>query len=215
MSEEQRVPSPSHAPLVGIFVGGRGKRLGGVAKGSLRTTNGETILERLAAAVREASSGAEVVLVGAHPSFAGSTWRRLDDEPADQGPLGGLSALVREAERRGRVAIALASDLPGVTPALLGRLMREAPDASIYAPTLDGIEQPLFARYAPRAVLPAVEEVLASPRKSLLAVLARVGVREMPLAAHEASALHDWDEPSDLPAELRSQLPTSREPESR
>jgi molybdopterin-guanine dinucleotide biosynthesis protein A len=194
--------------VVGIFVGGRGRRLGGVVKGLLRTPSGETILERLAAVVREASGEAEIVLVGAHPSFEASSWPRLDDDPAGQGPLGGLAALLRHAARRGRLAIALASDLPEATPSLLERLMREAPGAAIYAPKLEGIDQPLFARYAPGAVLPSVDEALASPRKSLLGVLGRVGVTEMPVTADEASALGDWDEPSDLPDELRARLPT-------
>jgi molybdopterin-guanine dinucleotide biosynthesis protein A len=213
MSEVRSTLPPSHAPLVGIFVGGRGTRLGGVAKGMLRTGTGETILERLAAAIREASRGAEVVLVGSHPSYEEATWTRIDDDPPNHGPLGGLAALLRHAARTGRVAIALASDLPEVTPALLARLMREVSEASIYAPTLDGIAQPLFARYAPRAVLPAVEEMLTSSNKSLLGVLARVGICEMPLAAHEANTLRDWDQPSDVPDELRAQLPLS-EPES-
>lgn len=192
--------------VVGIFVGGRGRRMGGVVKGLLRTASGETILERLVAATREASSGAEIVLVGEHPSLVDLPWPRLWDDPPRRGPLGGLRALLRHADARGRLALALASDLPGVTPALLHRLMREAPGAEVYAPRLDSIWQPLFARYLPGAVLPRVDEALASPRASLLAALSRAGAEAMPLAPGEERALRDWDALSDVPEDLRAQL---------
>jgi molybdopterin-guanine dinucleotide biosynthesis protein A len=207
MSRSSPLDAPKDdAPVVGVFVGGRGERLGGAVKGMLRTRSGETILERLAAVVHEAASDAEIVLVGASSALEGAPWPRLEDEPPGHGPLGGLSALLRHAARRGRSALALASDLPDVTPALVRRLLREAPGAAIHAPKIDGIHQPLFARYAPDAVLPAVDQSLASPRRSLLGVLERVGVAEMMLSEAEASALRDWDAPGDLPADLRDQL---------
>ena len=47
------------APLVGIFVGGKGRRMGGVAKGLLTAPGGaETLVARLARVVRE--TGAKI-----------------------------------------------------------------------------------------------------------------------------------------------------------
>lgn len=193
-------------PVVGIFVGGQGKRMGGAVKGLLRTPSGPTILEHLTATVRRASGGAEIVLVGEHASLRHTPWPRLEDAPPGQGPLGGLSALLRHAARVRRPAVALASDLPDLTPALLRRLIHEAEAAAIHAPRLDGIFQPLFARYAPGSVLPAVDAILASERKSLLAVLERVGVTELVVDDDESKSLRDWDQPRDLPPALRAQL---------
>lgn len=205
--DDAQPDEPLAAPLVGVFVGGRGERMGGVVKGLLRTPSGVTILDRLARVVKRAAPDAELVLVGAHDGLEGNGWSRLPDDPDGQGPLAGLSALLRAAAADGRSAIALASDLPFITPSLFTRLVREAETAPIYAPKLDGIFQPLFARYTPDIVLPAVGEVLRSPRKSLLAVFDRVTPVEMPVDADEAHALRDWDEPTDLPAPLRAQLP--------
>ena len=52
-------------PLVGIFVGGKGRRMGGVAKGLLTAPGGgETLVARLARIVRDAYDEVDLLLVG-------------------------------------------------------------------------------------------------------------------------------------------------------
>src|SRR5690606_4421365 len=163
-----RTDASAPAPVFGIFVGGRGRRLGGVVKGALRVSSGATILERLVEVVQQGCSEASVVLVGEAPLT--SALPRLSDSPAAPGPLGGLAALLHHARAHGRTAVALASDLPSVSPGLIRRVSREHPDAVLYAPRIDGVWQPLFARYAPAPLLPIVDEVLQGPRPRLLSV---------------------------------------------
>lgn len=203
-----RTDASAPAPVFGIFVGGRGRRLGGVVKGALRVSSGATILERLVEVVQQGCSEASVVLVGEAPLT--SALPRLSDSPAAPGPLGGLAALLHHARAHGRTAVALASDLPSVSPGLIRRVSREHPDAVLYAPRIDGVWQPLFARYAPAPLLPIVDEVLQGPRPRLLSVVDRAPTQEMLLDEDERRALTDWDEPTDLPPELRRQLPGRR-----
>lgn len=184
--------------------------MGGVVKGSLLTDEGLPIWQRLLRSIRAATPDAEVWLVGDNPPDAARFVPTLADDPAGRGPLGGLSALLKRARAFEQPALALASDLPCVSESLLRRLLNEAPDASLYAPRIDGVFQPLFARFAPHVVLPLVEASLLGPRASLLSIFERTEVTEMPLDTAERAALLDWDTPLDLPTHLRAQLDSAR-----
>ena len=96
--------------VLGVFVGGRGARMGGSAKGLLATpADGEPFAARL---VRLARPLGEVVLVGDGRAYATLGVAALPDAVVGIGPLGGLLALLRHAERAGAgVAIALACDM--------------------------------------------------------------------------------------------------------
>jgi molybdenum cofactor guanylyltransferase len=180
--------------LVGIFVGGAGSRMGGIAKGLLRAPDrSERLVDRLARIAAEAISDCEIVLVGRHAAYAGLDLPALGDAPGRTGPSAGLLALLEEAERRERTAIALACDLPAVTRELVERLASHAPGASALAPRSAGIWQPLFARYDPAACLSAARAAAAPWR-----VLEAVGATELPLSDAERALLHDWDTPDDL-----------------
>ena len=90
------------APLVGIFVGGKGRRMGGVAKGLLTAPGGTaTLVARLARVVREAFGEVDLVLVGSADAYAAQGLPSLADDPPGVGPIGGLSALLAEGRRRG------------------------------------------------------------------------------------------------------------------
>src|SRR5690349_14825550 len=106
---------PIPAPLVGIFAGGRGTRMGGLDKAWLRLPSGEALIERwlrVCAAVQ-----LEAVMVGGNaPSGVVS----IVDDPPGIGPLGGLHGLLDHAG--GRPVIAVACDMPYVTEALLHKL---------------------------------------------------------------------------------------------
>ena len=75
--------------IIGIFVGGRGSRMGGVAKGLLKAPSSEaTLVERLRMELESALPDAEVVLVGAAEAYADLGLDAISDEPAGLGPIG-------------------------------------------------------------------------------------------------------------------------------
>jgi molybdopterin-guanine dinucleotide biosynthesis protein A len=192
--------------LIGIFVGGRGRRMGGVAKGNL-IYRGRPILERTLEACRDATerlgrdaASVTLCLVGASSAYSASALVRIEDDPAGVGPMGGLRALLLEAERQGVAAIALANDLPFLDAGLLARLISEVPSAAALAPRSDGRWEPLFARYAPAAVLPVIDVALGRSLSSLQVLFDTLGsaAAELALSGDERGTLHDWDRPSDM-----------------
>jgi molybdopterin-guanine dinucleotide biosynthesis protein A len=195
-------------PEIGILVGGRGLRMGGVAKSNL-PIGGRTILERTLDVCRTATLTATarpvpIWLVGESSAYVASGVSRLPDDPSGIGPLGGLRALLRELAPRGAVALVLAGDLPFVTAELLDRLFHDAPGAAALAPRdSEGRWQPLFARYLPEVLLPEIEHALQQGRRSLQYLFERLADRasRLELSAAEERALRDWDRPSDMIAE--------------
>lgn len=188
--------------LVGIFVGGRGSRMGGVAKGLLKAPDSEaTLIERLRAELARALPEAELVLVGAAEAYEGLGLSAVSDEPPGVGPLGGLIGLLTHAEQRGATyALALACDLPRVAAPLLKRLATEAPTASALVIAQSEIRNPLLARYTVAEALPAARATLSAGKRSLQAVLERLGdgAVAMPLTPAEAATVDDWDTLEDM-----------------
>ena len=186
--------------VVGVFVGGRGSRMGGAAKGLLELPDGRRLLDRLLEEARAALPNAEIVLVGAADAYASFGLAALRDEPPGIGPLGGLAALLKHARAAELDAcLALACDLPFVSRALILRLANDLRDAVALAPCREGIWEPLLARYLVSA-LPAVHEAIAADQRGLQKLFARLGASAsaLPLDAHEARELFDWDTPDDL-----------------
>lgn len=181
--------------LVGIFVGGKATRMGGIAKGLLPAPDtGAPLVDRLAQAAHLALENPDIVLVGVNAAYMVTTiYAAVPDAANFRGPIGGLVGLLQEAERRQRVAIAMACDLAYVTPALIARLATHAPDAAAVAPRVGGIWQPLFARYAPERALAVARGVTAPYR-----VLEALSAVELPLSDDEIELLRDWDSPEDV-----------------
>ena len=188
--------------IVGVLVGGRGSRLGGVSKGLLAAPSGNaTLVERLRAEVQAAFTQPELVLVGAAEPYAKLGLSAVPDAPEGVGPLGGLGGLLAHAERRGASAVlALACDLPYLERGLLARLGREAPEARALVVTDGAVRNPLIARYAVTETAGAVQHVLAAGRRSLQAVLDELGseVVTLELSEAERATLRDWDTPEDI-----------------
>lgn len=188
--------------VVGIFVGGRGSRMGGVAKGLLKAPSSEaTLVERLRTELARALPDAELVLVGAAEAYASLGLGAISDEPAGVGPLGGLIGLLAHAEQRGAThALALACDLPRVAAPLLQRLGSEAPTASALVVAQGEIRNPLLARYTVAEALPAARATLGAGKRSLQAVLERLatGTVIMSLTPAEAASVDDWDTLEDM-----------------
>ena len=185
-------------PLVGIFVGGRGLRMGGVAKGLLPAPDGSgPLAKRLVRVTREAWSDADVWLVGSAAAYSELGIPGLDDDPRGVGPLGGLAALLRHGvETRAPAAYALACDLPFLSASYLSKLAAFAPEAPAVAPRGNGIWQPLAARFRPGPALAATADARAAGQRSLWCVLERLNAVE--LVIEDARELTDWDEPADV-----------------
>jgi molybdopterin-guanine dinucleotide biosynthesis protein A len=191
--------------LVGIFVGGRGTRMGGVAKGLLPTASGSSIVERLLSVVNDAfGEQAAVALVGGASAYAAFKLRNIADDPSGIGPLGGLRALLAAGvDANVDAVITLGADMPYVDAPVLKALARYAPEARAVAPRSDGKWQPLFARFEPKTSLIAVERVLSLQQRGLYRVFVELADHacEFPLTPSQWATLRDWDSPSDLTKE--------------
>lgn len=169
----------------GIFIGGRGTRMGGVAKGLLEAPEGGSLVQRWATLFRALSI--EPVLVGEHEAYANLELPKIADAVKDIGPLGGLLSLLTRGP-----AIAVACDMPFVSERLLAKLASFPSDRPIVAPKRDGRWEPLFARYDAGALATARSNASAG-RHSLQALLDAAGAEELPLDPSEAAQLEDWD----------------------
>jgi molybdopterin-guanine dinucleotide biosynthesis protein A len=200
------LPQLGSPPAIGIFVGGKGLRMGGVAKANL-LCEGRSILERtlgccVAAmgSVFGASAVARIWLVGESSAYVASGVERIADDPAGVGPMGGLRAFLRVLPPD-VPGLVLAGDLPFLTEHLIARLASEAPGAAaLAAREPDGRWQPLFARYLPGPVLREIDAALSGGKTSLQHLFARLGQRALPLelSGTEQRCLRDWDRPSDV-----------------
>lgn len=185
---------PMPVPLVGVFAGGRGSRMGGYDKAQLAAPgSAETLLGRLWRLSSEL--GLRCVVVGG-PLRPGL--EVLPDDPPGIGPLGGLGALLAHAGQQ--PVIALACDLPLLSVELIARLARSGSAASVVAPreSRHGKWEPLCARYDPVRVLPAVRRASASGAHSLQTLFRELDVEELALTDAERELLRDWDEPADF-----------------
>jgi molybdopterin-guanine dinucleotide biosynthesis protein A len=179
--------------LAGILVGGAGMRMGGIAKGLMRTADGTTIVGRLRAMLERL--GLDLVLVGAGEDYMSLGMEVVADQPGGIGPLGGILALLQRAGNA--PALAFACDMPFVSGAIVERLLTEAQDAPIVAPRRDGRWEPLCARYDAARVLPTALALSRAGNLALQRLLDTAGAVELRLAPHEADQLRDWDTPED------------------
>jgi len=189
---------------IGIFVGGKGTRMGGVAKGLLHAPGGtETLLERLVRQCARAAPESTPFLIGEATPYAALALPQLPDAPAGVGPIGGLRALLMRAlADDSELALALACDLPFLDQSLISSLISPFSDPARAArvPFVEGRLQPLAAVYAPDATLSAVDRSLALGRHALMSVLDQLGsaLDRVEFDAERALALRDWDTPEDL-----------------
>ena len=181
----------SAAVIAGVFVGGRGERLGGTAKGMLRGPDGRTLIDRWRALL--ASLGVPVVLVGRHAGYRDVDLEQLADEPPEIGPLGGMVALLRRAGSAR--ALALACDMPFVSSATVERLLGSPAGPAAIAPRRGDRWEPLCALYDAPRVLPIAAARAARGARSLQGLLDEVAATPLLVDDRE---LEDWDTPEDL-----------------
>ena len=187
--------------VIGIFVGGASRRLGGIPKGLLKAPeSSETLIARLLRVCGKAAPDASICLVGSSRAYAAFALPELADDPPEVGPIGGLRSLLLRAEAdHARVALALACDLPFIDEAILEKLLGPVL-AGARVPLVDGHFQPLAAAYCPSAALRAVNRSLALGKHALMQVLEELGpeLDRLELDAAGGAALRDWDTPEDI-----------------
>lgn len=179
--------------LIAILAGGRGARLGG-SKPQVELCGRPLIAYGLEAA---RSTGLEVAVVAKRRTVLPVLDARIvyeADEP--QHPICGILAALRAT---GGPVVALASDMPFVTPALLSRLAT-APER-LALPRLDGELHPHVARYAPE-LAPWLEGSMARDEPLQRAVRALqprlVDERELSHLGDPGRLLFNINTPADL-----------------
>lgn len=145
--------SVSDAVVGAVLAGGLGSRLGGDK--ALAELGGEQLIARPLAAV--AAAGLEAIVLAKPATELPLLDHRVVREAAQpQHPLCGIVAALREAG--GCAIVAVACDMPFVTPRLLAALAEAREPLVMPAP--GGRGHPLLARYGPE-LLPELESALA------------------------------------------------------
>lgn len=172
-----------------VLSGGSGRRLGGVAKATLRV-RGRTLL----ATALAAAEGIDDVVVVGPPVPGESSVRYVREEPPGGGPAAGLVAGVRALTRPG-TALVLAVDMPRITLRTVARLtaaLTEAGGSADGALLHDVRRQPLCGVYRTAALLAAApDDTRGLPVHVLLADLDLVEVPALPGEAHD---IDTWDD---------------------
>jgi molybdopterin-guanine dinucleotide biosynthesis protein A len=180
-----------------LLTGGASRRLGQDKAALVLAGTTESLAGRTARLL--ASVAQPAVEVG--PGYSGLP--SVLEDPPGSGPLVAMaagSARLRALGWRGSV-IVVATDLPLLSPGFLAWLA-EHPSPRSVIPVVDGIPQPLCARYA-AADLDLAVELAATGRRALRDLLARVdallaGPSLWEAAAGNADVLGDIDTPADL-----------------
>ena len=164
-----------------VLAGGRSMRMG-IDK-TLLPVDGETLVARVVSAVGEVC--AHTMVVTNRPEAledAGlpATVRVVTDEVPYQGPLGGLVTALAEAPDEWMLAVA--ADMPHLSPAVVRALWEARDQAQVVVPVGDKGPEPLLALYS-TSVLPAARKVLETGRRRLVALFSEVDVVEVPLGS--------------------------------
>lgn len=189
----------SGTTLGAIMAGGRSVRYG--SPKALARVGGERIIDRVIRAVRAATS--QVVLVANDPALAAEVDlpSRSDAFP-EAGALGGIwTALLWAEELELDGILAVACDMPLLSPALLHGLLQLATTPAANARTPDAVVpesggprgiEPLCAWYSTRC-LPAIHAALERGDHRMIAFHSDVTIARMPLAA-----VREYGEPERL-----------------
>jgi molybdopterin-guanine dinucleotide biosynthesis protein A len=161
-----------------ILAGGRGRRMGGIDKSSLRL-GGETFIERILR-VLEPFHESILIVTNDPDRFTGIQARRVRDQSEGRGPLMGLYSGLKESSTE--LNFVTAVDVPLLCPALVRYLCARAedpggPEADVVVPCSERGIEPLCAVYARRCI-PSIEAVLDQGR--IVSFFPLVRVRQVP-----------------------------------
>jgi molybdopterin-guanine dinucleotide biosynthesis protein A len=175
MSERERKGREWPEVTLAIIAGGRGERLGGVAKGLLEV-EGRTVVERV---LGLGSLFGDVLLVANDAApYARFGVRTVADVVRGRGAPGGVHAALAGAETQW--VLAVACDMPFVSEAAVRVLLgARAPEVDAVAFTVAGRVEPLLALYRSTLAGPW-GEALRTEEPSLRQLLSRCRARLLP-----------------------------------
>lgn len=158
-----------------VIAGGKGERLGGVAKGLLEL-NGRPVLEHLLAL---SPLFGDVLLVANEPApYARFNVRTVGDTVRGRGAPGGVHAALEAA--RTEWVLAVACDMPFIAePAVRVLLDARGPEVDAVCFTVGGWVEPLLALYR-RTLSDEWREALETEEPSLRALLSRCRTKLLP-----------------------------------
>jgi molybdopterin-guanine dinucleotide biosynthesis protein A len=160
-----------------IFAGGHAARLGGVNKALLQV-GGSTIIARILAALGPLVD--ERVLLTNDAALADLDDVSLVFDPTPHaGVLPALAAGLAAAA--GEVCLAVACDMPFVSPGLFAHLLevQRLDDADVVIPRTAGFLEPMHAVYRREPVLRAIRAALTRGDPRMISYFADVRVREV------------------------------------
>lgn len=162
----------TEAPLVLVFAGGEGRRIGGGKP--LRRLAGQSLVARAVALARRWSDEVRIaVRRGGQVGEAGA--ERLADDPEIEGPLGGLGAGLRCARELGRpLLLTLPCDAPFLPADLCKRLADEIGASGVAVAASGGELHPVCALWRAET-LDLLPGYLASGGRSLRGFAEAVG----------------------------------------
>jgi molybdopterin-guanine dinucleotide biosynthesis protein A len=181
VSERRRSGPEFPEVTLAVIAGGRGERLGGVAKGLLEV-EGRPVLERLLELGRLLG---DVLLVANDPApYARFHLRGVEDVVRGRGAPGGVHAALEGA--RTEWVLAVACDMPFVTEAAVrGLLEARGPEVDAVCFTVGGRVEPLLALYRKTLAGPW-GEALRAEEPSLRGLLSRCRAKLLPEEALRA-----------------------------
>lgn len=153
-----------------VLAGGRSTRMGR-DKALLALADGKTLLARAVETLRAAGAPEILVSVAHGKTYGLAGTREVADLQEDCGPMGGLAASLAVAGHP--LCLVLAVDMPGMMPAYLRGLLREARPGCGVVPVIDGSFEPLAAVY-PRETSASMADALASRDLSLQRLVGRL-----------------------------------------
>lgn len=185
-----------------LFAGGISRRMG-TDKAFLQI-GGEPLWARQLQLLRQLRPEVLWISAPARPAWCPPDMEMIFDAPPSSGPLGGLSAALRNLTTSHLLALAI--DLPKMTVEWLGKLRGSIEAGAGIVPEHDGLFEPLCAIY-PREASPFADAALAAGELSLQRLVARLRseklVRLHSVSPDEQHRFLNLNSPADL-QKLRS-----------
>lgn len=168
------------APFGAILAGGESRRFG--SPKALATVGGVRIVDRIRGALAEVAPDLILIANDAELFAPLSLPLRPDARPG-LGALGGIYTALLWAREAGRAgALAVACDMPFLSPQLLAHLLAERDGADVVAPESGGRRgiEPLCAYYTTTCI-PAIERAIARDERQIVGFHGEVRVKRIPL----------------------------------
>lgn len=177
---------------VAVLIGGDSSRMG--TDKATFPVDGVPMANRVVAAAREAGAS-EVLIVGGSPTRAKSldgTWKK-DSYPGD-GPLGGVITALKASTNDS--VVVLSCDMPFITAAVIGSLVRALPDAQATVGRTDRLNW-LCAAWSKSECLATLQGVWKRNERAVHRAAVLLDVAEVPVPA---VAVRNINCPEDLEA---------------